>query len=279
MNFPFPEDGLWSLGDRGCEGDACKGWGWPRGISNVWAGRPKSAPFDQKFYLIINLAVGGTNGYWDAFDGKPWSNDAKRPAAAPETLRRGPLAPVASLLSPYSCSKVSFVSFERREAGGGRGVNAEYFSLLAEGLVRGGDVDPPQSAGALCLFQEKDAGSGKGGELHWLVDAKVPREVAVLCGWAMGMCLSLPAQPQHVLPLSLPAPFYAYLLGKRGEPDFTLLQEVEPVLARNLKEADYASDACEFYFVSIRDGAELVPGGAERRVTPENKARRRWAVS
>eukprot|EP00741_Cyanophora_paradoxa_P000540 tig00000411_g523.t1 len=127
-------------------------------------------------------------------------------------------------------------------------------------------------AGALCLFQEKDAdNSGRGAELHWLVDAKVPREVAVLCGWAMGMCLSLPAQPQHVLPLSLPAPFYAYLLGKRGEPDFALLQEVEPVLARNLKEADYASDACEFYFVSIRDGAELVPGGAEKRVTPENK--------
>ena len=35
------------------------------------------APFDQKYYLILNLAVGGTNGFFpDDTTGsrKPWSN-------------------------------------------------------------------------------------------------------------------------------------------------------------------------------------------------------------
>lgn len=31
------------------------------------------APFDQEFYIIINLAVGGTAGYFkDNLGGKPW---------------------------------------------------------------------------------------------------------------------------------------------------------------------------------------------------------------
>ena len=34
-----------------------------------------NAPFDQRFYLIINLAVGGTNGYFpDGQGGKPWTD-------------------------------------------------------------------------------------------------------------------------------------------------------------------------------------------------------------
>ena len=43
---------------------------------NPWVGRGNNAPFDQRFYLIINLAVGGTNGYFpDGLgDGKPWAN-------------------------------------------------------------------------------------------------------------------------------------------------------------------------------------------------------------
>ena len=32
-----------------------------------------STPFDQQFYLILNVAVGGTNGWFpDGVDGKPW---------------------------------------------------------------------------------------------------------------------------------------------------------------------------------------------------------------
>lgn len=35
-------------------------------------GRPQT-PFDQEFYLIINVAVGGSNGWFqDGHDGKPW---------------------------------------------------------------------------------------------------------------------------------------------------------------------------------------------------------------
>lgn len=42
-------------------------------------GRP-STPFDQDFYLILNVAVGGTNGWFeDGVQGKPWV-DASRTA-------------------------------------------------------------------------------------------------------------------------------------------------------------------------------------------------------
>ena len=41
---------------------------------NPWIGRGNNAPFDREFYLIINLACGGTNGYFpDGQGGKPWS--------------------------------------------------------------------------------------------------------------------------------------------------------------------------------------------------------------
>jgi beta-glucanase (GH16 family) len=43
-------------------------------LSDVWSqtGRPNT-PFDQYFYLIINVAVGGTNGWFeDNKAGKPW---------------------------------------------------------------------------------------------------------------------------------------------------------------------------------------------------------------
>ncbi|KAL5119776.1 hypothetical protein ACEQ8H_002382 [Pleosporales sp. CAS-2024a] len=41
-------------------------------FSNPWQAGSKSAPFDQKFYLILNVAVGAQNGwFWDG-NGKPW---------------------------------------------------------------------------------------------------------------------------------------------------------------------------------------------------------------
>ncbi|AEO61198.1 glycoside hydrolase family 16 protein [Thermothelomyces thermophilus ATCC 42464] len=43
-------------------------------IDDIWGhtGRPQT-PFDQPFYLILNLAVGGTNGWFeDNVNGKPW---------------------------------------------------------------------------------------------------------------------------------------------------------------------------------------------------------------
>jgi beta-glucanase (GH16 family) len=47
----------------------------PDGMSNPWKGRKNVAPFDQEYYIIMNVAVGGTNGYFpDGVGGKPWSD-------------------------------------------------------------------------------------------------------------------------------------------------------------------------------------------------------------
>ena len=42
---------------------------------NPWRGEDNAAPFNRDFYLILNVAVGGTNGYFpEGQCGKPWSN-------------------------------------------------------------------------------------------------------------------------------------------------------------------------------------------------------------
>ncbi|CAK8694096.1 unnamed protein product [Clavelina lepadiformis] len=57
------------------------------GSNNPWiTSNNKMAPFDQEFYLIINLAVGGTNGYFpdewvNGKGAKPWNN------ASPTAMR------------------------------------------------------------------------------------------------------------------------------------------------------------------------------------------------
>ncbi|KAF5554621.1 glycoside hydrolase family 16 [Fusarium mexicanum] len=44
-----------------------------------WTGR-KNTPFDQPFYLILNVAVGGTNGWFpDKLGQKPWSDESSEP--------------------------------------------------------------------------------------------------------------------------------------------------------------------------------------------------------
>lgn len=46
-------------------------------VTNIYeaAGGGWNAPFDQEFYLIIELAVGGTSGWFPDDDGdKPWTN-------------------------------------------------------------------------------------------------------------------------------------------------------------------------------------------------------------
>jgi len=40
--------------------------------TNIWANGTAAAPFDQKFYLILNVAVGGTNGWFPDAKEKPW---------------------------------------------------------------------------------------------------------------------------------------------------------------------------------------------------------------
>jgi len=60
--------GFWEMG------------GFPSTVENPWVGaaNPRMAPFDQPFYLLLNLAVGGTNNYFpdDLTNNppKPWSN-------------------------------------------------------------------------------------------------------------------------------------------------------------------------------------------------------------
>lgn len=62
LSFPIDQP-FWQLG----------GWN-SNHWNNPWAGGKKNAPFDKEFYLIINLACGGTNGYFPEGFGKPWSN-------------------------------------------------------------------------------------------------------------------------------------------------------------------------------------------------------------
>lgn len=61
-----PDGGFWELGEFENSG-----------VPNIWKAGSKMAPFDQQFYLIINLAVGGTNFFPDNSvnpGGKPWVN-------------------------------------------------------------------------------------------------------------------------------------------------------------------------------------------------------------
>lgn len=49
--------------------------GFASSFDNPWTNEPNSAPFNREFYLIMNVAVGGTNEYFpDGQCGKPWSN-------------------------------------------------------------------------------------------------------------------------------------------------------------------------------------------------------------
>ncbi|KAI0052837.1 glycoside hydrolase family 16 protein [Auriscalpium vulgare] len=46
-------------------------------LENPWANSGNSAPFDQPFYLILDVAIGGTNGWFpDGAGDKPWLNGA-----------------------------------------------------------------------------------------------------------------------------------------------------------------------------------------------------------
>jgi len=63
-----PAGGFWELGE------------FPNDVQNPWVGaeNPRMAPFDSEMYLLLNLACGGTNGFFpdDVTPPKPWSNTA-----------------------------------------------------------------------------------------------------------------------------------------------------------------------------------------------------------
>ena len=49
------EDGFWAKGEFDSD---------EPGRSNPWEYGPQNAPFDQKFYFLLNVAAGGTNNYF-----------------------------------------------------------------------------------------------------------------------------------------------------------------------------------------------------------------------
>jgi beta-glucanase (GH16 family) len=52
-----------------------------RKLHNPWEGRPNAAPFDQEFYILMNVATGGLSGFFpDGVGHKPWNNS--QPLAA-----------------------------------------------------------------------------------------------------------------------------------------------------------------------------------------------------
>jgi hypothetical protein len=47
-------------------------------LQNPWAEGSNATPFDQEFYLIMNVAVGGTNGWFpDRAGNKPWLDNSQ----------------------------------------------------------------------------------------------------------------------------------------------------------------------------------------------------------
>jgi len=66
-----PDGGMWELGDFAND--------FP-GVKNPWEGQARSAPFDQEFFLVMNVAVGGVGYFSDDAQNspaeKPWSNES-----------------------------------------------------------------------------------------------------------------------------------------------------------------------------------------------------------
>lgn len=57
-----PPNGFWNYGDFSSSG-----------YQNPWINGTTMAPFDQEFFIIMNLAVGGTNFFSDTFVNQPYS--------------------------------------------------------------------------------------------------------------------------------------------------------------------------------------------------------------
>jgi len=76
LKVDFLDQTFWERGKQSGKPE----WAAQQAIYNPWANRTAAAPFDQEFYLIMNLAVGGTMNYFpDAMPGKPWKD--KSPSA------------------------------------------------------------------------------------------------------------------------------------------------------------------------------------------------------
>lgn len=70
LKFTVPEGGFWQLG--GFEKSH-------PGSSNPWEGGHKMAPFDQEFFIIMNVAVGSNKFFFEGLTPKkPWGKDDAR---------------------------------------------------------------------------------------------------------------------------------------------------------------------------------------------------------
>ena len=77
ISLRFDQESFWTRGKfpgtitNTTTGDVVK-------LTNPWiASENNNAPFDQEFYLIIDLAVGGTDGWFpDGEGGKPWLDNS-----------------------------------------------------------------------------------------------------------------------------------------------------------------------------------------------------------
>lgn len=79
--FDFPKKGFWSLGKFNTISSEA-GYS----FTNPWVDTSSHAPFDQEFYLIMNLAVGGL-GYFNTIDGLlPWNVGDGRDEAIKEFM-------------------------------------------------------------------------------------------------------------------------------------------------------------------------------------------------
>lgn len=69
LNVTVDDRGFWGLG--GFDNSTIE-------FQNPWTSGTRMAPFDEEFYLIMNVAVGGTNHYFsnDFKPPPPWSNDS-----------------------------------------------------------------------------------------------------------------------------------------------------------------------------------------------------------
>jgi beta-glucanase (GH16 family) len=69
FKLDFTKQSMWELGK------------FPAYHDPIWDGEGNNAPFKNRYYLVINVAIGGTNGYFaDGVGGKPWSDSS--PTAA-----------------------------------------------------------------------------------------------------------------------------------------------------------------------------------------------------
>ncbi|KAJ6477603.1 glycoside hydrolase family 16 protein [Mycena sanguinolenta] len=79
LDIPFSKGGFWNRGDFPTAVKDAKS-GQTIVLQDPWLNGTRATPFDQDFYLIMNVAVGGTNGWFpDGQGNKPWLNEAGNP--------------------------------------------------------------------------------------------------------------------------------------------------------------------------------------------------------